>query len=617
MKGAPADVDVRAPAVGARLLSVHDGALRFRHPLIRSAVQQRAAAADRHAVHLALADVLERDPERAVWHRAAATLGPDERMAAALEQAAARARSRGALAVAVDALQRAARLTAAPDARARRLLDAGELAYDLGRPELVRELVGEVAGLELGRAARGRLMWLREQLASDTWSGTDRVRAFVEHARDADDPELAVRSMLPIAIRLWWSNPSREIRELVAGVAEQIDVADDHPGLLAILAYAQPLERGAVVLERIAALTPEEIDDPLGMYLVGSAATAVFAHDLALPYFEAAIEALRAQGRLGLLTQALVSDAWAALHLARRERAEAAADEAMRLAEETGQARWGPSARAARATLYGERDDRVRAEALIDQAESAYLTSGAHPMLALVQFARGRGAVAHQRYEPGLADLQRVFDPGDVTYQPLVGMWALSDVVEAAFQLGDRTTAEQYLARLERYAAATPGGMLVVQRDYARALLASDAHAPAAYERALSGPLAGWPCYRGRLLLHKGRWLRRQRRVAESRVPLRVARETFDALGFDGLAETARQELRASGEASRRRAPDARDELSPQELQIAELAASGLSNKEIGRRLFLSHRTVGSHLYRVYPKLGVTSRTELRDALAG
>lgn len=131
----------------------------------------------------------------------------------------------------------------------------------------------------------------------------------------------------------------------------------------------------------------------------------------------------------------------------------------------------------------------------------------------------------------------------------------------------------------------------------------------------MSADLSDWPCYRGRLLLNYGRWLRHQRRVADSRAQLRAAWENLDALGFGGLAEAARQELRASGETSMPRTPDARDRLTPQELHIAQLAARGLSNREIGRRLYLSHRTIGSHLYRLFPKLGVSSRSELAGVL--
>jgi DNA-binding CsgD family transcriptional regulator len=128
--------------------------------------------------------------------------------------------------------------------------------------------------------------------------------------------------------------------------------------------------------------------------------------------------------------------------------------------------------------------------------------------------------------------------------------------------------------------------------------------------------LRRWPFQRARILLAQGRWLRRQRRIAESRGPLRLARDGFDALGCAAWGDQARRELRASGESSRRRDPAARDELTAQELQIAQLAAEGLSNREIGQRLYLSHRTVGTHLYRIFPKLGITARGELSSALA-
>jgi DNA-binding CsgD family transcriptional regulator len=203
-----------------------------------------------------------------------------------------------------------------------------------------------------------------------------------------------------------------------------------------------------------------------------------------------------------------------------------------------------------------------------------------------------------------------------VAYHPFVGLWGLSDLVEAAFQTGRREEAEGYLSELETQAERTSAPFLQATLAYARPLLADDDHAEELYQTALGKALTSWPCYRGRLLLAYGRWLRRGRRVAESRAPLRAAREISDALGFQGLAESARQELRASGETSRRRTPDARERLTAQELQIAQLAAAGLSNREIGGRLYLSHRTVGSHLYRIFPKLGIASRAQLSAALA-
>ena len=151
---------------------------------------------------------------------------------------------------------------------------------------------------------------------------------------------------------------------------------------------------------------------------------------------------------------------------------------------------------------------------------------------------------------------------------------------------------------------------------YARALLAGEDDAERLFQAALDADLRAWPFDRARLLLGYGAWLRRRRRAAESRAPLRTARDALDALGAVAWGERARQELRATGETSRPRTPETRDRLTPQELQIAQLAAEGLSNREIGHRLYLSHRTVGSHLYRIFPKLGISGRRELRDVLA-
>ena len=171
-----------------------------------------------------------------------------------------------------------------------------------------------------------------------------------------------------------------------------------------------------------------------------------------------------------------------------------------------------------------------------------------------------------------------------------------------------------YPAELEELAEATNGGLLRAQLGYARPFITDDTDAEEAFQTGLEA-LAKWPCFRGRMLLWYGRWLRRQRRVAESRAPLRAAKDGFEALAFPSLAEQAREELRAAGEVSTARKAHAWTTLSPQELQIAQLAATGLTNREIGDRLFLSHRTVGSHLHRLFPKLGVTSRGQLRDAL--
>jgi DNA-binding CsgD family transcriptional regulator len=432
-----------------------------------------------------------------------------------------------------------------------------------------------------------------------------------------EDPERALRSFLPVARSCWWGNATQETRDLVVGAVEGLDVPEDHPVRLAILACTDPVGQGEEVIGRIARIAPDPGGDPMAMHLLGTAATAAWGFDLSLGFLTAAVDGLRAQGRLGLLSQALVSESYAALHLAKAPLAESAADEAARLARETGQPRWAVAAEVVLATLAGERGDREKSEALASRAEAELLPVGAQAMLALVQFARGRGAVAHQRYSEGMEHLERALDPGDVAYHPFVGSWGLPDLIEAALHLDRRDEAESRLAELEALAAATAGPFLRAGVAYVKPLLAPDEEAGELYQAALATELVHWPCFHTRMLLAYGGWLRRQRRVAESRAPLRAARQSADALGFEGLAATARQELRASGETSRGRPPDLRDQLTPQERQIAQLVAEGLSNREIGQRLYLSHRTVGSHLYRMFPKLGIRSRAQVAGALTG
>ena len=230
---------------------------------------------------------------------------------------------------------------------------------------------------------------------------------------------------------------------------------------------------------------------------------------------------------------------------------------------------------------------------------------------------RGAGsALARERFGEAYEHLVRIFDPEGIAFHPFVRGWALADLADAAVRGdGDLDAVRGYLAEWEQVAAATRAPHLQVQVAYAAAILATDAVAERHFRTAIASAQAEWPFYVARAQLAYGAWLRRHRRLTQSRAPLREAAETFDALGLLRYAERARRELRASGETVRRRVPGGWAQLSPQELQIAQLAAEGLSNREIGEQLYLSHRTVESHLYRLFPKLGVTSRAQLRDAL--
>jgi DNA-binding CsgD family transcriptional regulator len=258
---------------------------------------------------------------------------------------------------------------------------------------------------------------------------------------------------------------------------------------------------------------------------------------------------------------------------------------------------------------------RNRPNLLRRKAKRSWWIGGPMPLLALVQQARGLADLAGGRHGDAYGQLRRIFDPTDVAYHPFIRCWLIGELAEAAVHSGQRADVRVLLEELERLAAQTGFPYLQAGLACARPLLADDDEAETLFQDGLTLDLANWPFLRARLLLAYGAWLRRRRRVAESRLPLRAAREAFDALGAIPWGERARQELRASGVTSRRRVPETRDQLTPQELQIAGLAAEGLSNREIGQQLYISHRTVAYHLRRIFPKLGITSRTQLHAAV--
>jgi DNA-binding CsgD family transcriptional regulator len=250
------------------------------------------------------------------------------------------------------------------------------------------------------------------------------------------------------------------------------------------------------------------------------------------------------------------------------------------------------------------------------RAEMVAEPAGANITMAFAQFGRVLAALASGRHSDAYASAGRLFDPDDSAYHPVISSWLIADLAEAAAHIDGIEAAHDRVAQVQASVGRHPGTWIAIGLRHARALVADPEEAGDRFEEALAADLTRWPFQRARLQLAYGQWLRRQRRVADSRAVLRAARDTFDALGCAPWSEQARRELRASGERSRRREPEARDQLTAQELQIARLAAQGLSNREIGQRLFLSHRTISTHLYRVFPKLGITSRAELGSALA-
>jgi DNA-binding CsgD family transcriptional regulator/tetratricopeptide (TPR) repeat protein len=613
----PLSIDSFAPAQTQRLIVIEDERVRFRHPLLRSAVYQAASEGERRQAHAALGDVLDFDPDRRAWHRAAAAVGPDESRAQDLVAAAANAERRGALDVAVAALDRAAALSVDPRRRAARLVEAAEMALGAERgQEIAARLLASVNLADLDPARQALFAWLQDAYGP-SWSGSVHIRSFVHAADEAGsfgDSLLALRLFSEVALRIWWGNLDRQTRELVVGALDRLEVERDDPHLLMSLAMAAPVERGAILLERVRRLTAAPVTDATSAVALGQAAQALGIFDLGHRMFSSAIPILRRQVRPLLLAQALAEQAWAAVHLGNIASGLPVAHEAVDLAIEIGLHRWAPAARLAEATLTAMRGDFERAESLAAEAESVLLPMGANPLLALVELARGRSALLRGDHSVAYEHLKRISDPKDIAYHMYARFWVVADLVEAAIPSRHEQEARDAIATLEPVAAQSRSPVLEIGLRFARALVASDAEAEGLFQAAITEDTS-LPIMVARSQLSFGLWLRRQRRIAESRGPLRAARDSFQAMGATPLVKRASRELRASGESSPKRLPRASDRLTPQELQIAQMAAGGMSNREIGQSLFLSHRTVGFHLYRLFPKLGITSRNQLRGAL--
>jgi DNA-binding CsgD family transcriptional regulator len=616
----PLDLDAAEPAVEAALIDLDISSIRFRHPLARSAVRQNAGVQQRRRVHEALAATLDVDPDRRVWHRAALMSGTHEQLARELEEAGERARRRGAIDVAVTALGRAVQLSA-PSHRARRMFATAELAYARGRPDITVAMLRELERLDLEPLDVARARFLSELVDARALADRARVTGLIDTAERAGaegDRELHHNLLWIAAARTWWASPGPDIRQLIVNAADRAGPpAAADPRLVSIHAYADPYGKAPKVLDclRDAANSGVTGAEPAG-YLA-SAGTVTGAFYDSLGFCGAAIETARAEGRLGLLPRLLATQAILAVRLPDWDVAIPAAEEARRLATELAQPVWLATAETAIAMIAALRGDPAATERATAHAEQIALPLGATHIVALAQSGPILSAVAHGRHDEALRLAERLFDPRDPAHHLHFACMAIGDLAEAAALAGRSHAGRERLAQVEAMVGRAPAEWVAINLRHARAVLADDEpEAAERFEEALGADLDRWPFWRGRLLLAHGRWLRRHRRVTDSRAPLREARDIFDAIGASSWGDHARSELRASGERSRRRAPDARDQLTAQELQIAQLAAEGLSNREIGHRLYLSHRTISTHLYRVFPKLGITSRGELSATLA-
>lgn len=610
--GAP--LETLPPAARTALLhtALGDGEMpaEFAHPLVRASVIWLASPADRQAAQTALADAAT-EPARAAWHRAAAAAGADDAVAADLAAAARAAAEAGSYELAAFGMRRAARLTPGEPQRSRRLVEAADLAYEVGAWETSDRLLEDVDPATLDTVGRAHLIAVRQRTtpphADDrrTAEVVALARATAEHGERA------------LALRLLWRAAAelqaldRQADDAAAVIAAAEDIAGDPgaPVVLSMLASLATREREHDILEGVRAHAADTTA-PGELALLGHAALITGEPALALDVLARAEAGLRTEGRLTMLGQTLTLAAWAAALCDRWDRAEAAGAEAVRVTVETGLPVWGAVAQTALATVAGLRGDEDAAEDHAGAAERVALPAGASAVLVVVQQARGRAALSAGRPGEAFEHLRRAFDPADPAHDRVSAPALVGDLAEAAATPDQHADAARILAGVP----AARATRLRVAAAHAHLALAEDTDADAAFATATAAADGCSAFDEGRMLLVHGMRLRRQRRVADSRAPLRRAAALFTDVGATPWAERAGRELAATAETSHR-AADEQDQLTPQELQIAHLVARGRSNREIAADLALSPRTVGHHLTRIFRKLGVASRAGVAGAL--
>ncbi|HEX4291918.1 MAG TPA: AAA family ATPase [Trebonia sp.] len=612
--GTPAPLEVLEPAVAASLVQLAEGAVRFRHGLMRSAVYHLASPGRRADGHQALARAVGPGTDRGILHRARAATGHDEELAAELALVAERSVGRGAIAAAVTTLARAAELTtSAPDKR-RHLFRAATLAYELGQADIGDAHRAVLALLADDEHTRLLLEELGETADVGAGGGVARIHALIglaERSRKLGDERLAESFLRSAAYRCWMREPGNDVAQTMKQVINDAAGSLDDPQRAIMLAYADPVCSYSTVTDIMNDIVTTDLDS-VTVYTLGHAASCVGDFELADLFLADAAARLRAEGRLQVLARAVTMQAWARLRRGQWSTAMPLAEEGSRLAEETGQAEWLASGLVGQAMVAALRGDVAEATSAADRTDRIVIPGRMTNVAAVALLVRATAAAADGDFSAAwdyLSRQHRAADPGSSPFQAL---WSLSHLAYAALRC-DRV--EQTRELIERLTSRRPPGplgpTLRMNLIYAWALLAPDELIEDRIRAALDQDVGSWPFERSRLQLVLGSRLRRRKQILEARDLLRAAREGFDSLGAGPWAERAREELAAAGVPSHAPAPTLWSTLSAQELQVARMAAEGLSNRQIAERLYMSHRTVASHLYRIFPKLGIGSRSQL------
>jgi DNA-binding CsgD family transcriptional regulator len=613
--------DAVVPAENAKLIEF-GARVRFRHPLVRSAAYRAAAPGARRRGHAALAGATDpqTEPDRRAWHRAYATHAPDEAVAAELERSASRAQARAGPEAAAAFLERAAELTPDPRLRGERALAAAQAKFDAGAPAPAEALLGMAAMCPLDEVDRARVDRLRAHIAFTRTRGGDTPLLLSAAAKRLEplDPELARETHLEAlwaAVRSGRFVKAQGVLEAAEAAmapvrgrsARAIDLLLD--GLITRQAngYAAALPSVARALDAFEqeGFRRENIAwcwlaCQLAMDLWNDTACANIATGLSV--------VARERAALTVLPFALNYSAAHQLFAGRFDVAEQLVDEA---ADITTATRNVPIAdfSVLLAAWRGDRDKtyQLRASVILDAT-----ARGEGFAVEVAEWATATLHIGNGEYADALTAAQRAYDPVGLGFN----VWVLPELIEAAARNGDFATAR---AAFEQLAERTSPSSTEWARGIearSRALLTDGPEAEHLYRAAIE------QLGRSRVVIHHaraqliyGEWLRREHRRVDAREQLKAAYAAFDAMGAQAFAERTQRELLATGETVRKRTADTHDQLTSQEAQIAFLARDGLTNPEIGRQLFLSHRTVEWHLGKVFTKLGISSRRELAQAL--
>jgi DNA-binding CsgD family transcriptional regulator len=617
-------VEAAAPAEATGLLEFR-ARMRFRHPLVRSAIYRASTLQERQSVHRALAETTdpETDPDRRAWHRAQAAAGPDEGVAEELERSAGRAQARGGLAAAAAFLERAAGLTPQPARRAERALAAAQAKHQAGAFEAALRLLATAQAGPLDELQRARVDLLRAQIAFASRLGSDAPPLLLKAAKRLEPLDVGLardtyREAFSAALYAGRLASS-------GGVLEAADAARAAPppsqpprapdllldGLALMITESYPA--GTPTLKQaLSAFRNQEIskeEEIRWLWLASRAAALLWDDDTWEVLATRHVQLARDAGALAVLPPALTSRVYLHLFAGELDAAASLVEELEAVTEATG-THLAPYGALGVAAWRGRE---AEAGELIEATIAEVMPRGEGLGLTVAQWASALLYNGLCRYDGALAAAQLVSEHPE---ELLLYNWSLIELIEAAARSGQPERAGDALQRLSQATRAGGTEWALGMESRSRALLSENKAAERLYREAIER--LGRTRVRGQLArahLLYGEWLRRERRRLDAREQLRTAHEMFTAMGMEAFAERAARELLATGETTRKRVVETRNQLTPQEAQIARLGRDGLSNPEIGARLFISPRTVEYHLHKVFAKLGISSRSQLEGAL--